>query len=269
MVISSYIFFALLIFNSLALLSSEFTHLFSQLFYLFSKNKGIYDIFSLILFFISVIILILNAIKNWKIKFIFSKKSILFFLFFNLTFIGISLYFVYSLFVKMLHTESISIEFEEIIYNKNSLLIDMCLGIFTFIFFIILPFLYKFLPLNINSNTKTGMTLLTLKPNITTITLMIAAFGFGTFNLNLNLIFFIISSLLLIIAILKKKINLDFYENINVLILICMILMSLLTMHSITNANFYNAKLTFYSLGFFSYFVSWGNNFNKIAKENL
>lgn len=164
----SYLFFALLVFNALALLSSEFSHTFSQVFMLLSHDGRIFNLFSLIFVFVCVCFVCYSLITFYKtinrsvvdsISFIttlcFIVLMILVFLFF---------YLWNDFFHPDLSQDSIkNYTFLEYLRTTNFLLTLGC-GVFL----CICPLSYYILSLSLSVQNPYARVFLILKPDINT-----------------------------------------------------------------------------------------------------
>ncbi|PAF45287.1 hypothetical protein [Helicobacter sp. 11S02629-2] len=268
-IISSYTFFVLALFTMLALLASEFTTTFSQLFILLSKNGRIYDVFSMIICIAGIVSIFYTASFIYKRKTSESKKAILIL---SIACV-LSLLFLLFLFWHLLdHAKSIvvneiSVE-EDIRFYKFSSYAASLNGILfflSFIFFIFLPVLYRLISLSLNLSSRTGRLLSILEPNKTTIVIFLFAailepsFAASDKLFYIDAFLFLIGAIMFLVMAFMKKALFRFYDYVNITMLALGILVILVSVNAMSNSDFYNARFCFLILGFVSWSASWIN----------
>lgn len=279
--LNSYLFFALFIFSSLALLSSEFSDTFSQLFMLLCRDGRAYNIFSIIILMLSVCVLLVNLIRVHKKRGLFSKTT-----FFISTMIGVCVIALCSFIIieilQSYNTDSstmISVGIDNgMVLMRDTrgyiFSMDFFLFLFSFILLIFLPLIYRIVSLNLNIESRIAKSLLILKPNVSTVLMAIFAISFQPFLFvntanYFEFIIFIFSFILLCIVLICKKSEFGFYENMNLFILCIGILVFSLCSNSIFYTDFYNARIGFYSVSILSWCSGWSFNIYKLEDKLL
>lgn len=268
--ICSYIFFALIIFNALALLSSEFLSIFSQVFTLFSQNGSIYNVFSLLFALFAMLITFVNTIKIYRRKKYFGKTApfmVLLFALIMLVLLSMTMYWLWGKFNidintpllldgEMQQTQSVKSYYTSL---------ECIIPVVCWICLVVLPLLYKVLSLRFNIQNRLGKFLFLLEPSTTTIVIIMSANAFYPYFSDLPsrymyVIFYLVSYGLFLYLLFCNNREFGFYDYINVLLLAIMLCYVILCSESVLRGHFFNAQLTFYMLGVLSWCGEWVQN---------
>ncbi|PAF50773.1 hypothetical protein BKH43_04240 [Helicobacter sp. 13S00401-1] len=268
-IISSYTFFVLSLFTILALLASEFTTTFSQLFALLSKNGRIYDVFSMIICIFGIVGIFNTAFFIYKRKDLESKKAVTILTIASvLSFILLVFLFFHLLeHAKSVVVNEISVEDDIRFYKFTSYAVSLngILFFLGFIFFVLLPVLYRLVSLDLNLSSRTGRLLSILEPNKTTIIIFLCAailepsFAFSDRFFYIDSVLFLIGAIMFLVMAFMKRANFRFYDYVNIVMLSLTILVILVSVNAMSNSDFYNARFCFLILGFVSWTSSWIN----------
>lgn len=268
-IVCSYIFFALLVFDALALLSSEFSSTFSQVFALLSRDGRVYNFFLLLFTGFAIVfsaLLPFAKMTNKADKNIIStesnldsKSSFFTFIFMICMLCALVILFIYAwrhFFVKIdisqeIITESITSPY----YKSASFFLLIGCGLLLCIF----PLIYDILELK-NSQSITPKIqknytkiLLNFKPNLTTIIISLAGVACHPFFANLqskwiNLGFLCVASALLAYLLVKNSAIFGLYEYANIIFLCLSILCFVLCSESMVRSNFESAQNALFAL---------------------
>ncbi len=275
-IICSYAFFALLVFNMLALLSSEFLPIFSQVFLLLARDGRIYDIFSSIFLCLAILTLLIVPVRIYSKRAIFGKTAP-----FIVTIISMAILCVLCIllfwlwdkaFLKDIGIMELETTYDDFTLYSYITSVKFVVFITCWILLVIMPLLYKSLVLKLNIKNRLSKSLLILEPNMTTIVIFMCAIAFHPYfsNLQSKYIYipcFIISSCLLIYVIFKDNVEFGFYEYANIIFLAFGILCFVLCSESMLRSDFFNAQFTFYMLGIYSWCASWAYNQEIVSNE--
>ncbi|RDU71553.1 hypothetical protein CQA66_06220 [Helicobacter aurati] len=282
-IICSYLFFSLLSFNGLALLSSEFSHTFSQVFPLLAQDGKIYDIFCLILLGVVLLIICCNSLRISVKARVLSKTF--------LTFVLLIVFIVVSCLSILFYHICAKILFHYTLSNDNFLesqkipnliewheyytSIDFVVALICGLGFIVLPLCYKMFRLHIDIQNHLGKSLFIFKPRLTSTTIALTASAFHPYFSNIsshyiNIIFLCSGACLLLYSLQSKK-TYGFYEYANMILFAMSILLFLLCGKVMLRADFYNAQLSFYLLAILCWCGEWIENYdilhNKITDK--
>lgn len=272
-IVCSYIFFAILSFNTLALLSSEFSHTFSQVFLLLAQDGKTYDILCLILLSIALLFGLINPIRIYTRKEVFGKTVPFIIMLVAILTISCLLIIFYHIYNKIsfnhgLVNESI-LESKKITsftqWQEYYMSIEFIVALICWVCLIILPLCYKMLSSHIDIKNRIGKSLRILEPSITTISIGITASAFhpyfsDTASRYTNMLFFYTGTFLLLYVLLRTTMTYRFYEYANILLLSISILLFLLCGRVILMADFYNVQFSFYVLAILSWCGEWVEN---------
>ena len=276
-VVYSYLFFALFVFNALALLSSEFMQTFKQLFTLLANNGGVYDIFSCILLCLAFVTLFSMPLKIYKRRFVLGRTALFITTCLALVLLCVICMLFYRLWNTFFIKQSLDILFndETIILTWQSYLMsfEFTFSLVCWIFLIILPLTYKAVSLTINIQHRIGKSMLILEPSITTILIIMNANIFHPYFSSLpsryiDFAFFVIANILLIYVLLRNQKLFGFYEYVNLVLLAISIFYTVLCSKSVLSGTFFNAQLTLYILGICSWCNEWLYN-QEIVHEKI
>ena len=276
-IVYSYLFFALFVFNALALLSSEFMPIFSQLFTLLTEDGRVYDIFSCILLFLALVTLISMPIRIYKQRTILGKTApfiITCMAFVLLCGLCAMLYWLWNkIFAKQSMDILFSEDIEVLTWQSYYTSLEFMISLACWIFLIILPLSYKAVSLTINIQHRIGKSMLILEPSITTILIIMSANAYHPYFSDLpsryiHFACFVISNILLIYVLLRNQKIFGFYEYINIILLAVSILYVVLCSESMLRGTFFNAQLTLYILGICSWCSEWLSN-QEIVHEKI
>lgn len=272
----SYVFFAFFIFNALALLSSEFIPIFSQLFALLTEDGRVYDIFSCILLFIVLLTLIGMPINIYKQRKNIGKTAPFIISFTAFILLCVVCVLLYWLSGKIFEKDSIDLlpNKENVVQIKQSYFTSMEFFVsFTcWILFIFLPLIYKAFSLKINIEHRIGKSILILEPSITTTIIFIGASAYHPYFSDLvgkyvNFSCFVLSNILLLYVLFRNQKLFKFYEYANIVLLSFSIFYFVLCSGSMLRGEFFNAQLTLYVLGIASWCNEWLYNQEIISEQ--
>lgn len=275
--ICSYVFFALMVFNALSLVSSEFFHTFSQIFMLLSHNGRIYNLFSLFFIGAAIFVVIISHISIYKnsSKNIFGKTAPFIVSLFAAVTIVFLLFLLFKLFNRFVSHD---------ILNENTIKIptfmdyfssiDFFIMLFCAIFLCILPLIYNILSLSLNFKNRYAKSFLILEPNINTIIFTIAALACHPYfsllpSKYLNFILLFISCGLLIYLLYIKNETFGFYEYLNMIFLSLIILCYISCSESMLRSNFTNAQNALFMFAIFSWCSEWLQNKEALKSKLL
>lgn len=274
-IICSYLFFALLVFNALALLSAEFLHTFSQVFMLLSHNGRVYNLFSLLFIIISIVLVALTPFafykgKNIESKQVFGKTAPFVVSVFAILTLALLLFLFYcawqGYFFKPLIQEDIAIESVGWAYYRS---INFFIALFCSLFLCILPLIYNIFSLkknlHMNMQNRYARALIILEPKLSTIIITIAANSCHPFFANVpskwaSFFFLLLSIVLLLYLLSQNPSAFGFYDFANIIFLAFMIMCVILCSESLLRSNFLNAQNTMYMLAILSWCSEWMQN---------
>lgn len=268
--ICSYLFFSLMIFNVLALTTSEFLPIFSQVFTLLTQNGKIYDIFSLIILISAILMLCINPIRIYRRKDVFGKTTSFMIFIFSCVILVVLIALLYWLWHKIFtynthNTIAMREQVQVVTWQSYYVSVEFYISLTCWICLVVLPLLYKVLSLNLNIKHRIGRTLLILQPRLTTILIVMNANALHPYFSNLpsryaHIIFFFIGAILLIYLLFYQSKLFHFYEYMNTILFSCMILCLVLCSESMLRSDFMNAQITLYMLGILSWCGEWVEN---------
>lgn len=276
-IVYSYLFFAFFVFNALALLSSEFMPIFTQVFTLLTQDGRVYDIFSCILLCVAIATLCIMPIKIYKYRSVLGKTAP--FIVTCITFVLLCCLcaLFYQLWGKIFAKHSVDILFNEdveiLTWESYYTSLEFMISLVCWIFLIILPLAYKAVSLTINIQHRIGKSMLILEPSITTVLIIMSANAYHPYFSDLpsryiHFACFLVSNILLIYVLLRNQKVFGFYEYANVILLALNIFYVVLCSGSMLRGTFFNAQLTFYVLGICSWCSEWLSN-QKVVHEQI
>lgn len=268
-IIYSYLFFALFIFNVLALLSSEFMPVFAQVFALLTEDGRIYDIFSCILLFVALLTLCSMPLRIYTQRSIFGRTTP-----FVVTFVACALFVLLCMLLYWLWGKIFAHDGMAILPNTNAAVptwqdyytsLEFFIALACWVCLVILPLLYKALSLTINMGHRIGKPMLILEPSMTTIVIVMSATACHPYFSHLPSRFihfacFVVASVLLIYVLVRRNTLFGFYEYANTILLTLSIFCFVLCSGSMLRGDFFNAQLTLYILGICSWCSGWVHN---------
>ena len=269
----SYLFFALLSFNALALLSSEFSPTFSRIFALLSQIGKSYDIFCIFLLSVTTIAALINSFRIFSLEKTANAKSAFVSLVASLCATFLMILLLYYLYEKIIIARDFAMETS--LDSRNYLEIESTWGyyestqffisMFCWVFLILLPLCYDLFRLNLNLEKSLARTLLILKPSLTTAAIAIVASAFHPCFSDLasryaSLLFACSGGGLLAYLIISGRGKFGFYDYANALLLALALLLFLLCSNTLIRADFYSAQLSFYILALLSWCGDWVEN---------
>ncbi|GAB0172902.1 hypothetical protein [Helicobacter trogontum] len=276
-IVYSYLFFALFVFNALALLSAEFMPIFSQLFTLLAEDGRIYDIFSCILLFIVLLTLFSMPIRMYKQRQTLGKTAPFIVSFMACILLCIVCVLLYWLSGKIFQQDVRDLLLgEEVVTQTWQSYYTSLEFFFSFIcwfLFVILPLAYKAVSLEINIQHRIGKSMLILEPSITTIVIFMSANVYHPYFSNLAskyiyFAYFVLANIMLLYVLFRNKKLFGFYEYANLVLLSLNIFYVVLCSSSMLRGDFFNAQLTLYALGIASWCSEWLYN-QEIVSEQI
>lgn len=276
-IVYSYLFFALFIFNALALLSSEFMPIFTQIFTLLTEDGRVYDIFSCILLCIALVTLLSMPLRIYKQRNILGKTTPFIVTCMTFVLLCVLCFLFYQLWNKIFTKQSLDILFNDDIktltWQSYYTSLEFVISLSCWIFLIILPLVYKAVSLTINIQHRIGKSMLILEPSITTVLIIMSANAYHPYFSDLpsryiHFACFVLANTLLIYVLLRNQKAFGFYEYINVILLAISIFYVVLCSGSMLRGTFFNAQLTLYILGICSWCSEWLSN-QKIVHEKI
>lgn len=276
-IIYSYLFFALFVFNGLALLSSEFIPVFAQVFILLAENGHVYDIFSFILLLATLFSLYIVVFRFYKQRDIMGRTALFIItcvaciLFCALCFLLTTLYgaiFEKEVFIVMAHPDKTIQTLESYIFSSDFVISFLC-----WLLLVILPLTYKALSVTINIKHRIGKGMLVLEPSITTILIVMSASACYPYfsampSRFVYFVFFAIACILLFYVLLRQKATFGFYDYMNIVLFVLGVFCFILCSQSMLRSDFFNTQLTLYILGISSWCNEWLHN-QKIMHEQM
>lgn len=266
-VIFSSIFFLFFLFSILALLSSQFSEIFSQLFLILTRNKRGYDNIVNLIILVSIAMLCLYFVFCiWKRQGNTPRKILA---------IGICIVLISIFIFKIKDEKTIDLTLELTLVNitedylsffelleKN--IISILISGFFYIFFLILPLGVLALNYYPDPNHKLGRYLQSFRPEINTSIIALFASSFQPYYDKSNVFLYFDFALfclclgLFIYVFLTHKELFGFYEYANIIFLIIGIWVCLLCSNILAQAiGYYNARTAFYALVFLGWCGEW------------
>lgn len=276
-IVYSYLFFALFVFNALALLSAEFMPIFSQLFTLLAEDGRIYDIFSCILLFVVLLTLLSMPIRMYRQRQTLGKTAPFIVSITAFILLCIVCVLLYWLSGKIFEKDSMDLLLSEenVMQTWQSYYtsFEFFISFACWILFIILPLAYKALSLKINIEHRIGKSMLILEPSITTIIIFMSANAYHPYfsplvSKYIHFTCFVMANILLLYVLFRNKKLFGFYEYANIILLSLSILYFVLCSSSMLRGEFFNAQLTLYALGIASWCSEWLYN-QEIVSEQI
>lgn len=266
-VIFSSIFFLFFIFSMLALLSSQFSEIFSQLFLILTRNERGYDNIINFIILVSIAMFVFYIIFCiWKNQGSIVHKTLA---------VGICIILILIFILKINDEKDINLTLELTLVNitedylsflelieKNT--ISILISGFFYIFFLILPLGALALNYYPDPNHKLGKYLKSLCPEINTSITALFASSFQPYYDKSNVFLYFDFALfclclgLFIYVFLTHKELFGFYEYANIIFLIIGIWVCLLCSNTLAQAiGYYNARTAFYALVFLGWYGEW------------
>lgn len=271
----SYLFFAILIFNALALLSSEFSHAFSQVFMLLSHDGRIFNLFSLIMVVTCVCVVCVNMLN-------FSKKinenilgsiSLSFILTLCVMLLIIFVFLFFHLWDEFFNVDLTQDSIKEYSFKEYFISFNFFLMLICAIFLCICPLIYNILSLYLSVENAYARVFLIFKPDLNTAIFTLSALACHPFfssivskYVSLTLLFIGVILLLRLLMLNIKAFR--FYEYANTIFLSLIILCFIACSESLLRSNFYNAQNTLFTLAILSWCKQWLTNLQEL-KNNL
>ncbi|PAF48245.1 hypothetical protein BKH41_05900 [Helicobacter sp. 12S02232-10] len=266
-VIFSSIFFLLFVFTVLALLVSQFSNTFSQLFLILTKNDRAYDNLVKFYYFCGILMALGYLIfSSWIKKDIFFQKLVAF---------GICIILIFILIFSLDGTKSLDSTISGLVVGEglrnlsffNLVRINFSYIIvsgFFYFFFLFFPLILFSLGFHFNTKNKIGKYLAFFCPSINVCLVVLFASGFQAYydksNLFLYIDFFMfyLGFVLFMRVFLSHKEFFGFYEYANILIFALGVLVCLFCSNTLSQAeNYYNARMAFYMLAFLGWCGEW------------
>ncbi|PAF41095.1 hypothetical protein [Helicobacter sp. 11S03491-1] len=267
-VVFSSIFFLFFIFSMLALLVSQFSEIFSQLFLILTRDERAYQNITIFFYFCIIIISIGYLILSiWNNEGTFLHRIIA---------MGIFIFFVFVFIFNLGFTEpSNTAALRMVVADENlhllsfwSLLVNnfkyILISGFFYLFFLIFPLILYGFNYHLNTGNIFGRYLAFFCPSINICIIVLLASAFQPYYdksnsfLYIDFLIFCISLMLFLRVFLMRKDLFNFYEYANMLLLIMGILICLLCSNILSQVgSYYNARMAFYLLAFLGYIGEW------------
>ncbi|PAF50542.1 hypothetical protein [Helicobacter sp. 13S00477-4] len=266
-VIFSSVFFLFFIFSIFALLVSQFSDIFSQLFLILTGDDRVYTTLIRFFYFFGILMSLGYVVfsawvqKDIFIQRLFSACICIIFIFIFILNMSISKTFD-SIIVGLVSIQEIShLSLTELI-GKN--FIYIFISGFFYLFFLILPLVVFGFNYQFNQNNKIGKCLAFFCPSLNICIVVLFASAFQAYYDKSNLFLYIdfltfcVCFILFFQVFLSRKDFLGFYEYANILLLVIGILVFLFCSNTLSQAeNYYNARMSFYLLGFLGWCGEW------------
>lgn len=264
-IILSSIFFLLLFFTTLSLITSEFLSLFSQLFLLLSSDHHFYTKLSAIIFLAGSLISIYYLLRLNDIKDSFGVKCLI---------VALACIYMFCFVFSILgdNSDPLSIlsllsqemgaklTFKEYLHRHY---IDIIVLSFIYTLFIYAPLLCHFSGIHINRQNKIGRFLKIFQPSLYIVILSICAVGLQPYYSKdygidyINFAFFIGSYILLICVYVRRRELFSFYEYSNIVLLLLWTLTVLSASNIIAESSYENARFTIILFVFIAWNIEW------------
>ena len=244
---------------------SEFSVTFSQLFSLMCKEGMVYDFVIKLLYFLiaitSLSYIVFARLKepNYFIKSLLATLIGFFFLF----------VWIFSIsspqkdFIEELHSVSSNLAYLDFFSLIGIRFEAILISGFFYLFFCILPFGFWILNLSFDLTKLLGRFAYIFFPSIYICLIVLVASAFQPYynkpNLYLyvDLLVFVVAILLLLIIFIRKKNLFKFYEYVNLLLLVAVMLAVLLCSDVLSNTDYFNVRFGLYLYAFLMWCSEW------------
>lgn len=276
----SYLFFALLVFNALALLSSEFSQTFSQIFILLTHNGRIYNILSLVFILCAILCACFNILYflQKSNKSVFDTPSLNFILILSIAVLVVIVFLFLSLWRDFFNYDLDLMQKNTKILNDNEISqsayfmsLDFFITLVCALFLCVLPLIYSILSLSLSIENPYAKAFLILKPNLNTAIFILAALSCQPYFLNtannyVNFALLLMGLVLLLRLLFINNKAFRFYEYANMIFLSFIILCFIACSASMLRSDFFNAQNTLFTLAIFSWCKEWSANIESLKR---
>lgn len=275
-IITSLCFFALFVFTSLTLIISQFSQSFSHLFLIFIREKELFDMLSVTLFFIGFVLSSsFIVISTWRDSSDAMQRIIM---------LTLSIIFIYVVILQVAYEPKAQdimdmFAIEGSIYHRNffELVADympkILLIVCVYVLFVYAPLLSIIFRIQPNMNNGVGKILSDMRPSINVIIFMLFALSLQPYYYRdniyayLDILAFFGAFGLFIYVIKTNRALFSFYEYMNFALLCVSVVICLICTHTLSiSDNHFNARYTFLVFAIVCWCVEW--MYNNIKLED-